>query len=337
MNKELAVNIAKASMSNAGYGWNMDIDKFDWVPGVGLYGIYKVYEATKEKSLLDFLINWTDKHIDEATNVLTINSVCPLLTITYLYEIKKTNKYLEICKTVADRIITEAPLTKEGALEHTVTENVKFNQQLWADTVFMACLFLLRMGKLADSKYSDFAVKQIKLHIKYLQDNNTGLCYHGWDSDAKNHMSGIFWARANAWIIYASTVLLEEIDDFDGRNDVICDIKKLAKGLKNCPRKNGGFCTVLDDETSYDEASATAGIVAGLLQAKRLGIIDNDFDSICKEGIDYLKSVIAADGKVMHVSTGTPVMKDKEAYKNIACKSPTLYGQGLACVLLCLE
>ena len=53
MNKELAVNIAKASMSNAGYGWNMDIDKFDWVPGVGLYGIYKVYEATKVTKVSD--------------------------------------------------------------------------------------------------------------------------------------------------------------------------------------------------------------------------------------------------------------------------------------------
>jgi unsaturated rhamnogalacturonyl hydrolase len=45
-------------------------------------------------------------------------------------------------------MLTEAPRTREGAFEHNVTENASFPELVWADTIFMAVLFLARLARL---------------------------------------------------------------------------------------------------------------------------------------------------------------------------------------------
>ena len=35
--------------------WGMNIQGFDWVPGVGLYGIWKAWEVTRQEKYLNFL------------------------------------------------------------------------------------------------------------------------------------------------------------------------------------------------------------------------------------------------------------------------------------------
>ncbi|MBR0277719.1 MAG: glycoside hydrolase family 88 protein, partial [Clostridia bacterium] len=84
-----------------------------------------------------------------------------------------------------------------------------------------------------------------------------------------------------------------------------------------------------------EEASATAGIIAGIKQAVILGIIEEDYLGIYEKGLDYILSVISQKGEVNEVSFGTPVLKSAEEYKNIICV-PTLYGQGLAAIAIAL-
>ena len=335
MYKKLATKVAFAAINGDKNTWDMNIDKFDWHQGVALYGIWKVYKSIGNRELLQFLISWADKHLGEATQKTTVNSTCPLLTIAFIAEETQNRDYLDICIQVADYIITKAPLTREGALEHTVVEDCDFSEQMWADTVFMACLFLAKLGTMIDKKYSDFAVNQLKLHIKYLMDKDDNLCYHAWNCKLQNHMSAVYWARANAWIIYTATEFLKILGDFDGCDEVKEVVTKLASAYRKCVRPNGSFSTILNDPASYDEASATAGIIAGLLQAVELKVIDGSYLQMCRKGIRYLESVTRPNGEVMHVSTGTPVMKSADEYKSIMRTMPALYGQGLTCIALC--
>lgn len=337
MNKELALKVAFAAINGDKNTWDMNIDKFDWHQGVALHGIWKVYKATGERKLLDFLVSWADKHIEEAFEKKSVNSTCPLLTVAFLAEETGNMHYLEVCTQIAEYIINDAPLTREGALEHTVVEDCNFSEQMWADTVFMACLFLAKLGTLTERKYSDFAVEQLKLHIKYLMDKKDNLCYHAWNCALQNHMSAVYWARANAWIIYTSTEFLKMLGDFEGCSEIKDAVRRLAAAYKKHARSDGAFCTVLDDPQSYDEASATAGIIAGILQAVELHLAGEEFEEMCEKGIKYLESVTKPNGEVMHVSTGTPVVKNKEEYKAIMRTMPALYGQGLMCAALCAD
>ena len=48
----------------------------------------------------------------------------------------------------------------------------------------------------------DDALNQWYWHIQYLQNERTGLWYHGYDNMAGNHMSGFYWGRANCWAAF---------------------------------------------------------------------------------------------------------------------------------------
>lgn len=309
--------------------WAMNINSFDWVPGVGLYGIFGAYKKTGDKKYFDFLIDWAEKHLDEAYKKQTINSVAPMLTIAELYNITKNEKYYKVCTDLAEYVTKTAPVTSEGGLEHTVTEpGAGFAEQMWADTLFMACLFLAKFGKHAEKEeYVKFAQNQLLIHLKALRDEKTGLFYHGYSCIYKNHLSGIKWGRANAWIIFSATEILKTAPDFDGADFVKEAIGAQIKALKPLQRKSGGFGTILDDSDSYDEISATAGIAAGIRAAAELGIADEP--QMYENAVNAVKSAVDKTGTVTGVSSGTPIMKDAQAYKNIICE-PTLYGQALA-------
>ena len=315
--------------------WNMNMKLFDWSPGVALYGMYKVYEKTGDKKYLNFLTGWAEQHLKDVYSKKTVNSTAPLLTILELYKINKNEEYLNVCKDIAEWIINEAPITRDGGLEHTVIEDVEgFSEQIWADTLFMSCIFLAKLGVfISDNRYTDFAVKQLKIHHKLLFSEKASLYYHGWNCEKKNHMSGVYWGRANAWIIYSTMEIINTTGEFSGYSEICSYIKKHALALKNLQREDGSFGTILNDETSYSETSAVGGISAGLRMAEEKGLLDSSYSSVWKKGIAYVKRSVCDNGRVSGVSHGTPVMKNAEEYKNIPI-IPTLYGQGLAILSL---
>ncbi len=314
--------------------WAMDIEHFDWVPAVGLYGVYHAYKKTENKKYLDYLISWTNRHLNEAYAQKTVNSTAPLLTVIELYKETENPEYLKVCKGMGNYILNKAPRTIDGGLEHTVTEPVPgFADQIWADTLFMVCVFMAKLGEVTgEKKYTDFAAEQLCIHHRLLTDGN-GLYFHGYNGAQKNHMSGVRWGRANAWIVYSTAEIINIAGDFKGRENVIAALKKHIEALKNVQRADGGFGTILDDDDSYTEISATAGIIAGIKNAISYGLVDDEYITVYEKGIEAVKKAIAEDGSVTGVSTGTPVMPDAEAYKKIPC-CPTLYGQGLAIIAL---
>ncbi len=301
-----------------GGDWAMNINAFDWVPGVGLCGVYGAYEATGDRKYLDFLTDWADEFLMHAYDMQTVNSTAPLFTVRRLYNLCGNEKYLKVCRDIAEYLVTKAPKTTYGGLEHTVTENVPgFENQVWADTLFMAGLFLLEMQ---EDRYVDFALDQLFVHHKYLADKD-GLYFHGYNGT--DHMSAVKWGRANAWIIYSSAYFLEKTGD----KRIFELVKRHTDALLRVRRADGGYGTVLDADESYTELSATGGIIAGINKAARLGTVDVQ----CDAGI-ILDNITPA-GELSGVSTGTPVMPDKAAYMQIPT-CPTLYGQALGILAL---
>ena len=335
MNTDYIRKIADRVMDRAETDWNMDIEHFDWVPGVGLWGIYNAYKKTNDKKYLDFLIGWADRHLGEAYDHITVNSIAPMLTIINLYCETGREDFLKVCLDLADYAVLKAPLTTDGCLEHTVTEPVPaLKNQLWADTLFMVCIFLAKLGAVTGKEiYTDFAIKQLKLHHKFLSDGE-GLYFHGYNANLKNHMSGIKWGRANAWILYSTMMILNLTGGFDGCGEIYDFVRAHINRLDKVQSSGGAFRTILDDESSYIEISATSGLIAGVKMAVESGIADKEYMRIYDKGVKSIIASIEEDGSVKNVSTGTPVMKDAQAYKDIPCDMPTLYGQGLSIIAL---
>lgn len=89
--------------------------------------------------------------------------------------------------------------------------------------------------------------------------------------------------------------------------------------------RTGLWRTILDDPESYEEVSASAGIAeAMVLKGNPLHI------KYINKAITGILENISEDGKVMNVSGGTAVMKDREGYRSISKRWIQGWGQGMA-------
>lgn len=319
------------------------ISEWDWPQGVGLYGILKVMKIQKKEEYKEFLYQWFQRNIEEGIPSRNINTTAPLLTLAELNELYKDKGFEALCLEWADWLIHCIPKTREGGFQHVISANgdrqgVRLNDnQMWIDTLFMAVLFLNKMGqKYKRQDWVEESIHQVLIHIKYLYDTNSGLFFHGWSFERMDNFGGIFWCRGNSWFTLG---ILEYIEMFKGtlgtgvKTFFVDTYKAQVEALKKLQGKSGLWHTVLTDPTSYEEVSGSAGIIAGILKGIRCGILDDSYLPCVKRGIRGILKNIDKDGTVLNVSGGTGVGNNAEYYKKILI-APMAYGQSLVILAL---
>ncbi len=341
MMREIAEKTARRmiTIANDGFGEEcpisiIDMNKWEWAQGVGLYGLYRYCCADGACGYMDFLIDWYDARLAEGLPEKNVNTCAPLLTLTYLYERTKKPAYLAVIREWAAWVAEDMPRTEDGGLQH-ITTGIENKGQLWADTLFMTNLFFARAGVILDKpEYIDESKRQFLIHIKYLFDRESGLWFHGWSFPRRDNFSAVHWGRGNCWYTAGVVDYLEMVDvePFFRKyltDTLISQVEALAK--YQCA--DGMWRTIIDDEASYKETSATAGFAYGILKAVRLGYIDKKYEKTGRDALAAVIRQIGGDGEVRGVSYGTPVFDTAAEYKNVPL-CPMTYGQALA--LLCI-
>ncbi|MGO4496895.1 glycoside hydrolase family 105 protein [Paenibacillus sp. 2RAB27] len=315
--------------------WGMNINEWDWVPGVGTIALLHYYEKTGNQDVLDYLTGWVKRNQEKAGRTKVINSMAPFAIFPRLYELTKETYYLDQAKQISQWMVQEAPRTREGAFEHTVTEKDSFPEQVWADTIFMAVLLLARTAKLTkDADLAEQVLEQVSLHLRLLQDEETGVLFHGWNCVQENHLSAARWTRANAWVCVAVPEILKEISELITiPAEIGASYKRMIDGLIGYQSGNGLWHTVMDRADFYQETSGSAGIACGIILAIRTGLLDETYHTHVTSALHGVLGNINTAGEVNSVSGGTPIMPTIEAYQGIE-RIPTLYGQGLVLMLL---
>lgn len=99
--------------------------------------------------------------------------------------------------------------------------------------------------------------------------------------------------------------------------------------------QSGLWHTLLDDPTSYLEASATAGFAYGILKAIRLRLVPREerYVNAARKAVEAVLKNIDDKGELQQVSFGTPVFDELQGYKDIPITSMP-YGQSLALLAL---
>lgn len=302
---------------------------WDWPCGVAYYGISKAYEVTKNEKYLNLMKDRVDEYIELGLPTWTVNTCAMGHCLITLYEATKDEKYWKIALDKVDYLRTKALRFGDNVLQHTVSANNDFPEQAWADTLFMAAFFLLRVGvKLKDEEIIEDALNQYYWHIKYLQDPDTGLWYHGYNNITGDHMSGFYWGRANAWAAYTMSqvgIVLPECYLYPKFLDVVGSLNEQLAALKLVQTEDGLWRTILNDEGSYEEISASCGIAAAMLaKGNPLHL------KYINKAIEGVINHVSKDGRVLDVSGGTAVMKDRDGYRNISKDWIQGWGQGLA-------
>ncbi len=315
-------------------GW----DGWEWTHGVGLYGIYKYYELTEDPMALEIIEKWFAHQFEKESTTKNVNTVAPFLTLAYLYEDTGRKSYRPYLERWLDWVMYEMPRTQEHGIQHIVY-NSENHQQMWDDTLMMSVLPLAKVGKvLGRSEYIEDAKKQFLLHTKYLADKKTGLWYHGWSFEGRHNFANAFWARGNCWITIAIPEFIELLDLQHGealREFLLDVLRNQVDALVKCQDKSTGLWhTVLDDDTSYLEASASAGFAYGILKGVRKRYLPVDYESFGIKAVQGVLDNISPEGELQQVSFGTPVFKTVQEYKEVPLTSMP-YGQAMA--ILCLS
>ncbi|MDR6554915.1 glycoside hydrolase family 88 protein [Paenibacillus qinlingensis] len=317
--------------------WGMDIHHWDWVPGVGVIAMLEYYEATRHSEVMAYLQEWVKLNSEKAKGTKVINSIAPYAIFPALYRATNDEWFRDEAVRVAEWLIKETPRTREDAFEHTVTENVAFAEQVWADTIFMAVLFLARTASLVGNiTYAEEALKQVLIHLRVLQDDETNVLFHGWNCASGDHMSAARWTRANAWIAAGIPLIVEEIKQLVVIPDELQErYGRLMSGLLAYQQEDGLWSTVMDQPHFDREVSGSAGIAYGLLKGMEQGLIPRREETAAsvERVFTSIFPYITEEGVVNGVSGGTPVMPTIQAYQDDIPTYPTLYGQGLVLML----
>lgn len=315
-----------------GKSWNY----WEWTQGVGLYGLFKYWEMTGDVETLGIIEDWFAKRFAEGSPTKNVNTVAPLLTLAFLYERFGNPAWVPYLDAWAEWVMYEMPRTEQGGLQHIVFNSVN-EEQLWDDTLMMSVLALTKIGLVLDRPhYLDEAKYQFLLHAQYLMDTSTGLWFHGWSFEGKHNFARALWARGNSWV----TIAIPEFIEMAGleprdpvRRLLVSVLDRQASALKEFQDETGLWHTLIDDASSYLEASAAAGFAYGLMKAARKRHIGIEYAEVARRAMKGVIANITPEGELMQVSTGTPMGHDLDFYRQIR-RTSMPYGQSMA--VLCL-
>lgn len=325
----------ETGLTELGSGRGMDI--WQWDQGVAMAGFIKAYEKTEDRAIIDFIKKWMNYHLDKIDFGYSINTTAPLIGVVKLLELEPGNgRYEKICDSFAEWCMAKAPRADRGSFEHSCTEN-KYDNQVWADTLFMGCLFLLRFGLYRNCNiYIEEVVRQFILHYKFLADDKTGLIYHGYDCNERVK-KGVLWGRGNGWFAAASSEVLSILPaETEGYKQIYDNFKRHLDAAVRFQSEEGGWHTVMDRDDTYIEMSVTAAFAYALNKAAELGLSDPSYKKAAERAESCLIENIDEKGNVLKGSGGTCVMSDYLKYNDIPC-TYSYFTQGLAMMALIYE
>lgn len=177
--------------------------------------------------------------------------------------------------------------------------------ELWVDTLYMACPFLARYGVAADedAALAD-AVRQFELQRKHLQDPATKLFRQTWLETPNSYPQSTLWSRGNGWV---TTGLVDTIDhlpaDHPGRHTLGELLAELCEAVLPYQDRTGFWPNILDDSTSWLEASGTLMFAYSFRKGIGLGILDDErFADPAAAAMDVCRGLVDHRGAVRRVA-----------------------------------
>jgi unsaturated rhamnogalacturonyl hydrolase len=307
--------------------WSDGLPDFFWGEGVCLLGLIRFADAAG-RPFPSRVRAWLDERAAGDIILDHVNHLAPG-TAAVLDGRPAT-------AALADRLLewlrTSPAVTRaaNGAIEH-------WPDGVWADTTFMAGVFLGHLGALRDDRALLCELgHQWLAHAEILQDEQTALFVHG------SHLGRpvrCFWGRANAWMALSAVEYLELADrhptlvDPDPVEAVQTRLTRQLEALAACQPGHGVWSVLVDDQQENRgilETSAAAGIGAAMLRAAR--VVPSLSNAVVAAGWSAVAGSLSYvdDGALTRVSAGTVLQLVPFGYSVIRDDRPQLWGQGLA-------
>lgn len=214
------------------------------------------------------------------------------------------------------------------------TEGTCQRRWCWADAIFMAPPAWAMTTKVSgDPKYLDYAAKETRAVIEYLQDPKTGLLFRDSRYFDLKTPSGkpVFWSRGNGWVFAGLARFIEAMPaDHPERPLMIATFKTLADSLVSIQREDGYWPTSLMDAEylTNPETSGTAFFGFGLAWGLNNGFLEGEkYTAARDKAWDAMRGSISDSGKVGWVQQigKDPQLTDKDSTQLYAVGGTLLF------------
>jgi len=260
---------------------------FSWGQSVAMKGLIASGNWMSVKNIIEmYMVN---SSMPKNVNDCAIGDV-----LISLYEITKDERYIKRARELGDFVLSYKDRLQSGGIV-----NVPETKQLWIDTVYMICPFMVRLGGI----YKEEGIRQLKIHIRYLMDPNIFLFHHAWD-ELTLSQSPNYWARGNGWML---ATLVEVIPYLEGEDKTYIEtiVKNMIMTLIRLQDSSGLWHTLINMKDTYLETSGSALISYGIAKAVSLGILNKDYLEIAQKTFEGIRTRITREGDVLGVSEGT--------------------------------
>lgn len=229
----------------------------------------------------------------------------------------KDNRAAHLINMVGDYILNKQERLADGTFYRDM-KGEYFQFTVWADDLYMATPFLIRYSKFKkDSSIFDDAVNQFLCYRDMLFMPEQKLMSHVYNLKFKKQ-TGVPWGRGNGWVLFSLSELLLVMDKKHAKYESIKEFFiDLCEGILSCSDKQGMYHQLLDDESSFAEASCTAMCAAAFARGVRLGILPYDtYGAAAKKSVEALKEYcIDEDGNIYGTCCGSGYSFTREYYK----------------------
>lgn len=302
-----------AAIDPANNGW-------EYNTGIVLFGMTKMYDATKDPRYLAYIRRWVDGYVNDQ-GVLgwdqgrthNLDYIQPGTLILFLYERTGDERYKTAARTVREAF-DRIPKNADGGYWH----KSQYPNEMWVDGIYMGGPFLVRYGRLFNDAVfgNDTAVFQATLAAQHCFDEKTGLLYHAWDQDRNvawadpaTGRSPIIWSRGMGWYVMALVDILEQLPQaHPGYARLHELLKKNVAGLaKVQDPKTGLWFQILDQPWlagNWIETSSSGMFAYAIRKGVRLGLLDASVLPVAEKAWQGLQATFERDEAGRPVFTG---------------------------------
>ncbi len=275
----------------------------DWGQSLVMYGLLRSYSVTKNAEVKEYLWRWLRFHLAEGVHP---HYFCGSWSFALLYP-GVSNIYPEAklqldatAEKIYEVISKKALRNGEGVILHNIDL-----PNIYIDTVYYSSVLLAKLGSYLGIEWKDDALSQIDKHLTILRDGDKPFYIHCQENLGASRSEGS-WARGNGWVMMTYAEILSTLDKDDSRFEKLSnDFRTLAKALGTYQTSNGLWRTVIDNDSAYEETSASAMYLFAYMRGKKLGVLGNEYDALIEKSVHGLALNVDGESKFLGVSEGT--------------------------------
>ena len=200
---------------------------------------------------------------------------------------------------------------------------------VYVDAIHMDPPLYAHLGALREEpSLVDLGADQLMGHLELLQDEDTGLLWHFFlERTGRRYCHG--WGRGQGWALLGTLDVLEHLPTDDPRRaEIEHRFSRIAAGLRDHQRADGGWRAVVDDPAAESETSTSAFAAIAFLRGVRQGLLPAEFTDDGLRAWEHALRHVDGSGMLTGVSVAVEASTRPSHYRHVPIGGVVPWGQG---------